>query len=172
MNADSVSPWSNNPGIAGVSCTPYSLVHNPQFVICRNLCLPTFPHDFWERKSTMLKMAKVSSLLGFWAVQMASYALAHQTNFDFIIVGGGTSGLVVANRLSELSNVSVAIIEAGDDVRDNVNVTDANAFSAAFGTPIDWAYSSTAQEFAEDRVFPYHAGKAIGGTSTINGEHH
>lgn len=34
--------------------------------------------------------------------------------YDFVIVGRGTSGLIVANRLSEMNNVTVAVIEAGE----------------------------------------------------------
>jgi choline dehydrogenase len=89
--------------------------------------------------------------------------------FDYVIVGGGTAGLVVANRLSALPNVSVAIIEVGGDQRQNPNITSANGFSLAFDTPVDWAYRSVPQASSGDRVIEYHAGKAIGGTSTING---
>ncbi|KAI7265503.1 hypothetical protein KC345_g8473 [Hortaea werneckii] len=70
--------------------------------------------------------------------------LHHDTSrYDYLVVGGGTSGLVVANRLSEDPTVSVAIIEAGDFIFDNKNVTDVSAYGKAFGTQIDWAYKST-----------------------------
>ncbi len=91
-------------------------------------------------------------------------------SFDYIIVGAGTSGLVVANRLSENPSVTVAVIEPGTDQRDNVNVTDPAAFGRAFGTSIDWGYTTVKQTDAGDRALPLHAGKAWGGTSTINGE--
>ncbi|KAL2256145.1 hypothetical protein VTK26DRAFT_2116 [Humicola hyalothermophila] len=89
--------------------------------------------------------------------------------FDYIIVGAGTSGLVVANRLSEDPSVSVAVIEPGNDERDNVNVTGTDKFMQAFGTAIDWSYKTTPQLNADGRVFDLHQGKAWGGTSTING---
>lgn len=91
--------------------------------------------------------------------------------FDFVIIGGGTSGLVIANRLSEL-NVTVAIIEAGASVQNNSNVTRVDGFTLALNTPIDWQYESTNQTYAGGRKLQYHAGKALGGTSTLNGRYH
>lgn len=87
----------------------------------------------------------------------------------YIIVGGGTSGLALANRLSGDSEVFVTVIEPGGDERDNMLVTDTLGFTKAFGTPIDWNYNTTAQKWALNRTIPWHAGKALGGTSTING---
>ncbi|KAG9699509.1 glucose oxidase, partial [Aureobasidium melanogenum] len=88
---------------------------------------------------------------------------------DYIIIGGGTSGLVIANRLSEDPAVSVAVIEAGDQVFNNTNVTSASGYGKAFGTQIDWAYESEAQVYAGNKTQILRAGKALGGTSTING---
>lgn len=90
-------------------------------------------------------------------------------SFDYVIAGGGTCGMVLANRLSEDPNITVAVIEPGEDVRNNPNVTDPGNFLVAFDTPIDWSYPSTTQPSAANRSFTFHSGKAIGGTSTING---
>ena len=93
----------------------------------------------------------------------------HSPRYDYIVVGGGTSGLVVANRLSEDYGVSVAVIEAGDSELSNTNVSDVTAYGKAFGTAIDWQYESVAQEYAGNTSQVLRAGKAVGGTSTFNG---
>ena len=91
-------------------------------------------------------------------------------HYDFVIVGGGTSGLVVANRLSELSHVTVAVIEAGESALNNFNVSNVMGYSTAFGTEVDWAYQTENQTYAGGLQQTIRAGKALGGTSTINGE--
>jgi hypothetical protein len=91
------------------------------------------------------------------------------SRYDFVIVGGGTSGLVVANRLSEMKGYTVAVVEAGDSVLNNANVTDVTGYGRSFGTNIDWAYTTENQTYAGGGNQIMRAGKAIGGTSTING---
>ncbi|KAJ5894614.1 hypothetical protein N7495_006305 [Penicillium taxi] len=91
------------------------------------------------------------------------------SRYDFVIVGGGTSGLVVANRLSELKGVSVAVIEAGDSVLNSHNVSTVNGYGLTFGSDIDWAFQTENQTYAGGARQTMRAGKAIGGTSTING---
>ncbi|OOF90880.1 GMC oxidoreductase, partial [Aspergillus carbonarius ITEM 5010] len=105
------------------------------------------------------------------ALSVGTVAASHppSSKYDFVIVGGGTSGLVVANRLSELNNVTVAVIEVGDSVLNNFNVTDVQGYSLAFNTDIDWAYQTENQTYAGGLKQTIRAGKAIGGTSTING---
>lgn len=90
-------------------------------------------------------------------------------SFDYVIIGGGTAGLAVANRLSELPYITVAVIEAGNSVRGNANVTNIESFTRAYGTSIDWQYSSTNQTYAVGQQLTYHSGRALGGSSTING---
>ncbi|KAJ5651972.1 hypothetical protein N7507_009398 [Penicillium longicatenatum] len=102
----------------------------------------------------------------------AAVAKQHDTllaAYDFVIVGGGTSGLVIANRLSERKDFTVAVIEAGESVLNNFNVSTPYGYGKSFDTPIDWAYQTEEQKYAGGKKQTMRAGKAIGGTSTING---
>jgi choline dehydrogenase-like flavoprotein len=111
-----------------------------------------------------------------WAIVLATPVLlatnsaASKPEFDFIIIGGGTAGLTLANRLTELPQIAVAVIEAGGEAFKNPNVTDPNSFTAALGTQVDWQYKSINQTYAGGQKIAYHGGKAIGGTSAINGK--
>lgn len=89
--------------------------------------------------------------------------------FDYIIVGGGTCGLVVANRLSEDPRVTVAVIEAGNDESTNPLVTDPDNFANALDTYLDWNYTTTSQAGINGQSIPVRAGRAWGGSSAING---
>ncbi|KAK3293787.1 glucose oxidase [Chaetomium fimeti] len=114
----------------------------------------------------MIAISRVGALLALTCSVGASRTAVE--SFDYIVIGAGTSGLVVANRLSEQSSVTVAVIEPGNDERNNANVT-TTLFGAGLNTPVDWLYSTVKQSGAGNRAFDLHAGKAWGGTSAING---
>lgn len=91
------------------------------------------------------------------------------THFDYVIVGGGTAGLVVASRLSEDPKITVAVIEAGDFERNNPNVTNTTVLGIAAKTSVDWQYESVPQVYATNNSLIWSAGKGLGGSSLING---
>ncbi|KAI0194228.1 hypothetical protein F4808DRAFT_474860 [Astrocystis sublimbata] len=88
---------------------------------------------------------------------------------DYIIIGAGSSGLVVANRLSANPKTTVPMIEPGPDERNNPNVTDPFNRGQNANTPIDWAYDSVPQSQLANRTVEFTAGRLVGGTSIING---
>jgi choline dehydrogenase-like flavoprotein len=94
----------------------------------------------------------------------------HSNEFDYIVLGGGTAGLVVASRLSEDPSLSVAVIEAGDFERNNPNVTNATTIGLGKNTRIDWQYDTVPQAFADNATIIWSAGKGIGGSTLINGK--
>jgi choline dehydrogenase-like flavoprotein len=94
----------------------------------------------------------------------------HNTEFDYVILGGGTAGLVIASRLSEDPGVSVAVIEAGDFERNNPNVTNTTTIGLGKNTRIDWQYDTVPQAFADNETIIWSAGKGVGGSTLINGK--
>ncbi|QRV82211.1 GMC oxidoreductase [Ceratobasidium sp. AG-Ba] len=92
--------------------------------------------------------------------------------FDFVIVGGGTAGLAMAARLSEYSNMTVAVIEAGGDGSahaDNINIPGYSYLHGLTGTDADWAYTIANQPSAGNRATKWPRGKVLGGSGSING---
>lgn len=98
------------------------------------------------------------------------FGLAHAELFDYVIVGGGTCGLLLANRLSADPDITVAVIDPGPDRRDNPNVTNPTLWTTLLESDVNWGYMSVPQANAGNRSLTYDAGKGIGGTSLINGE--
>ncbi|KAF4167606.1 hypothetical protein CNMCM6936_004663 [Aspergillus lentulus] len=114
-------------------------------------------------------LGKLSFLSALSLAVAAPLSNSTSPKYDYIIIGGGTSGLAVANRLSVDPSVNVLVLEAGGSVRNNANVTNVDGYGLAFGTDIDWQYQSVNQPYAGNLSQVLRAGKALGGTSTING---
>ncbi|RLK09672.1 choline dehydrogenase-like flavoprotein [Micromonospora sp. M71_S20] len=88
--------------------------------------------------------------------------------YDYVIVGGGSAGCVLAARLSEDPDVKVCLIEAGlTDASPNIHVPAGAA--KLFRTRHDWDYDSHHEPFCADRRIYLPRGRVLGGTSSING---
>ena len=64
---------------------------------------------------------------------------------DIIIIGGGTAGLVLANRLSEDPNVQIVVLESGRDVTQDPKVQDPSAYTSLWGPETAWQLDTTPQ---------------------------
>ncbi|KAF8194628.1 hypothetical protein BJ912DRAFT_1141461 [Pholiota molesta] len=89
------------------------------------------------------------------AVTLNQWTQLKTFTYDYVIIGAGNAGLVVANRLSENPNVSVLVIEAGYK-----------------GTSLDWNYTLVPQVGMDGKTFAYPRGYVLGGCTTINYSFH
>ncbi|MGE0129925.1 MAG: GMC family oxidoreductase [Blastocatellales bacterium] len=87
--------------------------------------------------------------------------------YDYVIVGAGSAGCVLANRLTEDPYVKVLLLEAGGpDKKKEIQIP--AAFPKLFKTECDWAYETEELEHMNRRRMYWPRGKALGGSSSIN----
>src|SRR4051812_35005193 len=87
-------------------------------------------------------------------------------SFDYVIVGGGTAGAVIANRLTELAAATVLLLEAGGpEITDAVE--DPARWNEVLLTDLDWAYMSEPQPGLGGRRVYSASGRGLGGSSNV-----
>ncbi len=86
---------------------------------------------------------------------------------DYVIVGAGSAGCVLANRLSEDPSVRVLLLEAGGKDR-HMNIKIPAAFAKQFHTKLDWDFSTEPQAELNGRRLYSPRGKGLGGSSSMN----
>jgi choline dehydrogenase len=87
--------------------------------------------------------------------------------YEYIIVGAGSAGCVLANRLSIVPQTRVLLLEAGlPDTVKEIHIP--AAFPRLFQTQYDWAYTTEPQPHLNDRRIYWPRGKTLGGSSSIN----
>jgi len=92
-----------------------------------------------------------------------------KNTFDYIIVGAGSGGCILANRLSSNPNKHVALIEAGGSDK-SIFVKMPSALAIPMHSKrFNWGYNSTKEPYLDGRVIPCYRGKGLGGSSSING---
>ncbi|MGB4858985.1 MAG: GMC family oxidoreductase N-terminal domain-containing protein, partial [Dokdonella sp.] len=88
--------------------------------------------------------------------------------FDYIIVGAGSAGCVLANRLSANPNTRVCLVEAGPRDRNPLIHIPLGLAVLVRSKGINWAYETAAEAALNDRHLYWPRGKTLGGSSSIN----
>jgi choline dehydrogenase len=90
-------------------------------------------------------------------------------SYDYVIVGGGSAGCVVASRLAAASpDATVALIEAGPNGRGVAQIVDPPSWTKLSGTALDWGYAYQPAETVAGRPIAIPRGKVLGGCSATN----
>ncbi|KAF5316355.1 hypothetical protein D9619_006854 [Psilocybe cf. subviscida] len=94
-----------------------------------------------------------------------------QTSYDYIIVGGGLAGLVTASRLTEDSDVSVLVLEAGlsgDAAASRINSPAGAYYASIVNSEYDWQHVTAPQTHMNNRAVGWPRGKTLGGSTAMN----
>ena len=89
------------------------------------------------------------------------------TQYDYIVIGAGSAGCVVANRLTEDPETTVFLIEAGNPAT-QPEIQVPVSWIGLLGTEVDWAYFTEPEPYLHGRKIFQPRGKVVGGSSSIN----
>ncbi|MBW1761146.1 MAG: GMC family oxidoreductase N-terminal domain-containing protein, partial [Deltaproteobacteria bacterium] len=93
--------------------------------------------------------------------------------YDYIVIGAGSAGAIIASRLAEDPNVRVLLLEAGGSDRTTL-VRKPGMISLVHQVKqlkkkFDWGFTTVPQRHLNGRLIPYTRGKVLGGSSSVNG---
>jgi choline dehydrogenase len=100
---------------------------------------------------------------------MRSNRNGHTSSYDYVIVGGGSAGCVLAARLTETPGVRVLLLEAGPGDRSWQIDMPAAVASLISSDRFNWSYFSEPEPFLDGRRLSHPRGRVLGGSSSING---
>ncbi|KAI1352214.1 aryl-alcohol dehydrogenase [Xylaria sp. FL0043] len=90
--------------------------------------------------------------------------------YDFVIVGGGTAGLVLASRLSEDATQRILVLEAGKDHTEDPRIKIPAMYASMLKSDVDWDFESVNQLGLNGRKVPLNQGRVLGGSSATNAQ--
>ena len=126
----------------------------------------------WARSSFLLLLAYVFLRALLWDPSNFPYSTLDVKEYDYVIVGGGSAGCVLANRLSENPNITVLLLEAGGpDKKREIHVP--AGYQKLQLSEVDWGYTTIPQRNSSEALASHRSawprGNVLGGTSSING---
>ncbi|MDH3352797.1 MAG: GMC family oxidoreductase N-terminal domain-containing protein [Gammaproteobacteria bacterium] len=89
--------------------------------------------------------------------------------FDYVIVGAGSAGSLLASRLAETPGVRICLLEAGPKDRNPFIHIPAGFIKVIFDPKLTWGFETEPNATINDRVLPVLQGRVVGGSSSING---
>ena len=92
-------------------------------------------------------------------------------DFDFIVVGAGSSGCVVVNRLTADPSIRVLLLEAGGPATSPA-ITDPGQWTTLLGSAVDWGYRTEPEPGLDGRTIDWPRGRVYGGSSSIHAMAH
>lgn len=92
-----------------------------------------------------------------------------EASFDYVIIGAGAAGCVLASRLSEDQAATVCLIEAGPSDNHPLIRVPLASMLLAQNRLLNWGYQTVPEAATRSRVYPFARGKVLGGTTSING---
>ena len=95
--------------------------------------------------------------------------MAAVKTYDYIVIGAGSAGCVIANRLTENAGTRVLLLEAGGEDSSMFIHMPASAAIAARDPKITWGYMTEAEPHLDDRSIQEVRGRVLGGSSSVNG---
>lgn len=130
----------------------------------------TTPANIFVHLIQTLLTAQCSLSNGIYPPDRSDEIATSNREFDFVIVGSGSAGSVLANRLTEIENWKILLIEAGEDPSIMSEVP--GEFFSLLHSPQDYSYNVEPEKFAchgmKNKLCKWSKGKALGGSSTLN----
>lgn len=99
---------------------------------------------------------------------LAGLAQPARSEFDYIVIGAGSAGCVIANRLSADPSVRVLLLEAGGPANDDPAIETPGRWVSLIGSKFDWGYATEPEPGLQNRRITFPRGKVHGGSSAVN----